>query len=198
MFAAEQAGARVRAVALLALGALAVHEVRYALVPGDAAAVAGGAHAYLHLLIPLLVGAAAAVLAVSVLAPAVHRRMPRIADPASATERAAVYALVLLAIFVCQELLEAALSGAPADALGAVAGPGGWMALPLAMLFGALAEAASHWLARAETRVASVLLPQRRRRRPRPLRPVTPDLVPLCSRPLAFGLGRRPPPLPAA
>ena len=38
--------------------------------------------------------------------PAIHRRLPRIADPASATERAAAFAAVLLAIFVCQELAE--------------------------------------------------------------------------------------------
>jgi hypothetical protein len=194
MFAAEQAGARVRSVALLALGALAVHALRYALAPGQEEA---GGHAYLHLLAPLLIAVAAAALAVSLLAPVIHRRIPRMADPASATERAAAYALLLLAIFFAQELLEALISGAPGEAVGAVAGPAGWMALPLAMLFGALAEAASHLLGQAEIRVAAaVARPRRRSRRPLP-RPVAPDLVPLCSRPMAFGLGRRPPPLAA-
>jgi hypothetical protein len=200
MFAARKAGARLRAAALLAVGALAVHELRYALTLGvhGEAGSPGGAHAYLQLLAPLLVAAAFALIAVSVLAPALHRRLPRIADPNAGTERAAAYALWLLGLFICQELVEALLSGAPAEALHALAGPGGWLALPLAMLFGALAELAGRWLDRAEARIASIFAGSRPRPRDRQRRPAAPALVPLCSRPLAFGLSRRPPPLAAA
>jgi hypothetical protein len=200
VFAVRKAGVRLRAGALLAVGALAVHELRYLLAYGSHGEGAGvnGAHGYLQLLAPLLVAGAFALIAVSVLAPAIHRRLPRIADPGAGTERAAAYALALLALFACQEAAEALVTGVPGNALHAVAGPGGWLALPLAMLFGALAELAGRWLDRAETRIASIFVTRRPRPRAKQARPVAPRLVPLCSRPLAFGFGRRPPPLPAA
>lgn len=198
MFAVHQAGARLRATALLAVGALAVHQLRYALAYGprpDGSAT--DEHAYLHLLGPLLLAAAAATVIVSVLAPAVRRRLPRLSDPASSTERAAGYAIALLAIFFGQELLEAVLSDAPDGLLQVVAAPAAWMVLPLAMLFGAFAEAASHLLERAEVRIATALRQPRLHGQARQRRPISAHLTPLCSRPLAFGLGRRPPPLPA-
>ena len=135
------AGSRLRGAALLALAALAVHEARYVLAYGahaDRAQAASG-HGYLQLIAPLLVAAAAAALVVSVLAPAIHRRLPRLADPAAGTERAAGYAGALLAIFVCQELLEGVLAG-HGNVFAGVIGPGGWLALPLAIVFGALME----------------------------------------------------------
>jgi hypothetical protein len=138
---------------------------------------------------------AAAALVVSVLAPAVHRRLPRLADPPAGTERAAGYAVALLAIFVCQELVEGAIAGHEGLFAG-IAGPGGWLALPLAIVFGALIESAGHWLERAELRVAAAFVTPRRRAVPSLPRPSAPHLVPLCARPLAFGFGRRPPPLP--
>src|SRR4051812_20339864 len=102
MFAARQAGGKLRAAAVLALGALAVHELRYALVLGAHGQTATSAgHGYLHLVAPLLAAAAVAVALISVLSPLVHRRLPRVvADPTSATERAAAYAVVLVVLFV--------------------------------------------------------------------------------------------------
>jgi hypothetical protein len=199
MFAAQKVGAKLRAGALLAVGALAVHELRYALAYGahSEGTASESAHGYLELFAPLLVAGAFALIVISVLAPALHRRLPRIADPAAGTERAAAYALGLLALFVCQEAAEAFLTGAPGETLQALAGPGGWLALPLAMLFGALAELSGHWLDRAETRVATIFVAVRPRPHRRQRRPAAVQLVPLCSRPLAFGFGRRPPPLPA-
>ena len=193
------AGSRLRRAVLLAVAALAVHEARYLLAYGADAgrAEAATGHAYLHVVGPLLGALAVAVLLVSVLAPAIHRRLPRLADPDATTERAAGYAMALLAIFVCQELLEAALAG-HGDLFAGVAGPGGWLALPLAIAFGALMESAGHWLERAELRVATAFAPRRRSRFAAPPQACTaPELAPLCARPLAFGLSRRPPPLPA-
>jgi hypothetical protein len=190
------AGSRLRQAALLALAALAVHEARYLLAYGahaERAETAAG-HTYLQLLAPLLAAVAAAAIAVTVLAPVVHRRLPRLADPAAATERAAGYAVALLAIFACQELLEGAIAGH--DVFAGLTGPGGWLALPLAIAFGALIESAGRWLERAELRVATALVRSRPRAQAGSARPPTPRLAPLCSRPLAFGLSRRPPPLP--
>jgi hypothetical protein len=190
------AGSRLRPAALLALAAVAVHEARYLLAFGahtERADVAAG-HAYLQLLAPLLVAVAVCAIAATLLAPVLHRRMPRLADPAAGTERAAGYALALLGIFVCQEVLEGALAG-HGDVLAGIAGPGGWLALPLAIAFGALIEAAGRWLDRAELRVAGAFARPRRRRGTSAPRPAAPQLTPLCARPLAFGLGRRPPPL---
>jgi hypothetical protein len=196
---APTAGSRLRSTALLLIGALVVHEARYLLAYG---AQAGGVeastgHAYLQLIAPLLVAAAAAAIVVSLVAPAIHRRLPRLADPGSATERAAGYAAALLAIFVAQEVCEALLSGGHAGALGGIAGPGGWLALPLAIAVGALIEAAARWLDRAEQRVAVAFAPAAPRAPAAIAPPPELDRAPLCSRPLAFGLSRRPPPLPA-
>ncbi len=191
------AGSRLRRAALLALAALAVHEARYLLAYGahaDGAETAAG-HSYLQLLAPLLAAVAAAAIAVTVLAPLVHRRLPRLADPAAATERAAGYAATLLTVFVGQELLEGAIAGH--DLFAGVTGPGGWLALPLAIAFGALIESAGHWLERAELRLATAFAPKRPRAPARSAPPAAPWLAPLCSQPLAFGLSRRPPPLPA-
>jgi hypothetical protein len=189
----EKAGSTLRTAALLAIAAVALHELRYALV---GAPVAGG-HSYLHVLTPPLLVGAVAVAAISVLAPAIRRRVPRIADPSSGTERAAAYALALLAIFVCQELAEALATGSPADLVAAVAGTGGWLALPLAMALGALVEFARRVLERAEVRVAAAVVRRAPRRAHAASRPLAPDLIPVWSRPLAFGLSRRPPPLAA-
>ena len=196
---ARGAGSRMRSAALLALAALAVHEARYLLAYGAHAGrvEAASGHAYLQVAAPLLAAAAGAAIVGSVLAPALMRRLPRLADPAAGTERAAGYAVALLAIFVCQELIEGIVAG-HGDILGGVAGPGGWLALPLAIAFGALIELAGRWLDRAELHVAGLFAPARARTdtsHPGPL--ADPRRTPLCSRPLAFGLSRRPPPLPA-
>jgi hypothetical protein len=190
----------MRSAALLALAALAVHEARYLLAYGAHAGrvEAASGHAYLQVAAPLLAAAAGAAIVASVLAPALMRRLPRLADPAAGTERAAGYAVALLAIFVCQELIEGIVAG-HGDILGGVAGPGGWLALPLAIAFGALIELAGRWLERAEVRITAAFSGPRRRPGAAPPAPRPTDLrrAPLCSRPLAFGLSRRPPPLPA-
>jgi hypothetical protein len=184
-------GSRLRLLALLLVAALSLHEARYLLVSGEYSGLAH-VHGYLELLAPILAVVAAAAVVASLLAPLVHRRLPRLADPSAATERAAAYAIALLAIFFCQELIEGLV--ADQGALGGIAGPGGWLALPLAIGLGALVEAARGRLEQVERRVAVAVLPRPRRAVARVNAPRMPVRVPLCSRPLAFGLGRRPPP----
>ena len=188
-------GSRLRLLALLLVAALSLHEARYLLVSGEYSGLAE-VHGYLALLAPILAVVATAAVIASLLAPLVHRRLPRLADPAASTERAAAYAIALLAISFCQELIEGVVAG-QGGVLGGIAGPGGWLALPLAIVLGALVEAARDRLERVECRVALAVVPRPRRAPARIVAPRMPQRAPLCSRPLAFGLGRRPPPLSA-
>jgi len=127
---------RVRAAALLAAGALAVHELRYALVPGGEAAGASHAHGYLALATPAVAGLLAAVLGLFL------ARLARggAAHAGSATfgRRWAAAAGALAAIFVMQEGLEAALAAGRPSAAAGVLAHGGWLALPLAAGLGAV------------------------------------------------------------
>ncbi len=193
MRAAPSLGSRVRAGALLALGALGVHQLRYLLVTGD---VSVTGHTYLELLAPLLVGTAIAAIGLSFAAAALRRRLPKPLDPGCATERAAAYAVGLLAVYLAQELTEGLLVAGHGGAAEILTGAGGWLAVPLAMAFGAFAALAGVWLDRVE----ASLVPAADRpklRAPRRLRSRTsPELPALAARPLAFGLARRPPPAP--
>ncbi len=99
-------------------------------------------------------------------------------------------------MFAAQETTEGMLFAGHASGIASVLGAGGWLALPLAMLFGALCTVLDGGLAKLEALVALVEPGARRR-------PASCDdsvalswvLVPLASLPLAFGLARRPPPL---
>jgi hypothetical protein len=185
-------------VALLALGAIALHELRYLAAFG----ATGGAdlragHGYLESLVPLLAAVAVAALAVSVVAPAMLRLAPSLGREDCVTERAAGYAAALLAVHLAQELTEAALStGHPASVAGTL-GAGGWAVIPLAMALGAVAALARGWLHRAERRLVAVLaraaLPRAPRRIGAP--PPAPPRRPLISLGIGFGISRRPPPL---
>jgi hypothetical protein len=185
--------------ALLVLGALVLHQLRYLLAYGGGAGaeLERQGHAYLDLVAPLLVAAAAAMLIASVVVPALLRLAPALTRDVSSTERAAGYAAALLAVYFVQELAEGVLaSGHPAGLVG-VLGASGWLALPLAMALGALGSLARGWLYRAERRLAAALTrprlprpPRRASRRASP--PARSDLSQLG---LPFGLARRPPPL---
>ena len=129
---------RFRLAALLAAGALAVHELRYALAYGPDADHASGqqGHAYLSVLVPLVVLAA--------LFAAAHAlaRVARGQNGGERTRRLARLWLVCaatLAVAYCgQELLEGWLtSGHPAGVAG-VLGHGGWIGLTVAPLVGGL------------------------------------------------------------
>lgn len=126
-----------RAAALIAAAALVVHELRYLVAPAPGGAHAG--HAYLPLL-HLLIALALAGVCVQLGALALRaRRTGRI-------ERAGVgfacgwafAALAVLAVYAGQELLEGSLADGRVAGLAAVVGGGGWVAVPLALLAGAL------------------------------------------------------------
>jgi hypothetical protein len=110
--------------------------------------------------------------------------------------RVAVFAAALLAIYVGQELLEGVIAvGRPAGPAALLAG-GGWIALPLALVIGAIAALLAHVLERVE-RVFAVIHAERPPRTRAPAvrgRALRARAISLLSAPLAFGLARRPPP----
>jgi hypothetical protein len=132
---AARAGTQARAIGLLPLAGYGVHQLRYALVPGTEDA---DAHGYL-VLAPLLLALLGAVLA--------GRYLSGCARGGDGGPRArsigrtiAVAGLALLAIYVVQELIEAACTpGAPLPFAA-----GGWIAVPLALALGTLVGLVLH------------------------------------------------------
>ena len=160
------------AATLLLAGALGVHELRYLLAfGGDAqSAMAHHGHGYLLLVLPVLaagsaVGFAAGLVRAAVApggVPASAVRMRRLWPAASAA---------LLAIYVSQELVEGLLSPGHPGGWSGVFGSGGWIAVPLAIAFGAIVAVALRvaravqaaqplriavWSARAAIDIASI------------------------------------------
>jgi hypothetical protein len=188
----------LRQTALFAIGALAVHQARYGLALAAGAHEAGGGqrHAYLAELAPALAAATLAAIVVSLLAAACRSRLAAPRASGGTSERSAAYAAGLIAVYVVQELAEALLAGDP-HAIAASFGTGGWLIVPLAMIFGAAAALVGRLLDRAEGRLADAFAaprPRAPRRLARPRTVVTPSLA---SQALAFGFARRPPPSPA-
>jgi hypothetical protein len=184
----------LRLVAILAVGAFALHQLRYLLAFGGSpsAELAEHGHGYLaDLLAPLAV----LVLAAS-LATLVRGTEGASTTGASLGRRIAIFAVGLLVIYAGQEALEAILTGGdPVGIATAVAG-GGWVALPLALGIGALAALLLSALEAAEHAIAVA-------HQERPIRSRAPAVrgralparrLSLPSVPLAFGLARRPPP----
>jgi hypothetical protein len=171
----------VRLAAILALGAFALHQLRYLLTFGSSADLAEAGHRYMaELLAPIAVLVLAGAVATLI-------RGTEGALPARAPlgRRTAVFAVALLAIYFGQESLEAML--ATGHPLGpATLAAGGWIALPLALGIGALAALLANALERVERAIAVV---HAVRGRALPAR-----VLSLLSAPLAFGLARRPPP----
>jgi len=186
---------RFRLAALLAAGALAVHELRYVLAYGGRAGhdAAAQGHAYLSVVVPLvlLVGLAAAA-----------HLIVRLAGGEAGDARTRRYfrlwlgcALTLAAAYCAQELLEGWLAaGHPAGVAG-VLGHGGWIGPACAPFVGGLiALAARGAAAAAEPRAAAEswrarVLPVRTLVSPASVLHASPD-------PLArFLAGRGPPPI---
>jgi hypothetical protein len=185
---------RIRLAALLALGAYAVHQLRYLAAYGadGSAQLARQGHGYLEAALPVLAAFALAVAAATVIG-AMSASRPR---AAGGIRRALTCAAALLTIFFAQELIEGSLAAGHPAGLAALVAGGGWLALPLALAIGAAVAALLRLLEGAERVLATLLLrPRGRRRAParrgRPL--AARRLTPLRS-PLAFGLSRRPPP----
>lgn len=180
---------------LLALGAFGVHQARYLLAfgPESGEQLSHQGHDYLAGAVPYLAGLALAALIATLLGSRSGSGLARASWP----RRALSYAVAMLAIYSCQELIEGALApGHPAgpDALFAAAG---WIALPLAVLFGGLAALAMRALEEIESALGASARGSARRLPPRTTG--VPRLGRSPSRllsPLAFGLARRPPPSP--
>ncbi len=126
-----------RLVALIALGALALHQLRYALAHGPeaGAALAREGHAYLELAAGPVLTLALAAIAVSV----VRRAWSGAARKLPSVPRTYVWITAsLLVVFSVQELAEGALFEGHASGIAGLVGSGGWLALPLAAVIGAL------------------------------------------------------------
>jgi hypothetical protein len=187
----------VRTVALLVLGALAVHHLRYSLAFGDDAAGAlhQHGHAYLVVIAPALVAIAVALAAAATLARAATPTLSP--GGASLAQRATLYATALLAVYSAQELTEGALAVGHPGGLDALIANGGWIAAPLALLFGFAAAVVARLLDRVEEQLAGA---SRVASLPRPpislasLRATAHVSSPLAALTVAFGVARRPPP----
>jgi hypothetical protein len=141
MAAMAMPGRRFRAIALLAGAAFALHQLRYLLAYGSHshAQLELQGHGYLSLLVPIVVslGLLAVLAFVVCLAAAYERRRGErpLASTATLWMRSSA---ALLAIYGTQEWLEGAVAhGHGADVAGLLA-RGGWLAIPLAIAFGAL------------------------------------------------------------
>jgi hypothetical protein len=187
---------RFRAFALLAFGAMVVHQVRYALAP-DVGPTAGD-HAYLHAAAPGVV-----ILVLLALGQLLARL--RAARARGTVERAPwglarlwpVASAALILAYLVQEWIEAGSLSSPA-ALAAPLAHGGWLAPVLAIAIGGAialllrgARAVIAWAARGVRR------PVRRQRPARALRPPA-RLHPASPNPLASYLAGRAPPSLAA
>ena len=182
--------------ALIALGAFAVHQLRYLAGYGDGAGSALGAqgHAYLVVLLPVLV-----VLTVSGALGALAAAALRLRPGAPANGAGwAFCATALLAVFCIQETAEGLLTSGHPGGLAALVGHGGWIAAPIAIVVGRVVSLLLRGLEKAERKLAA----------PRPVSvPRAPAAIggprlrhtlPLAIAALAFGFARRPPPVPTA
>ena len=181
----------VQIASVLALGAFAVHQLRYLAADGGQAGerLAHDGHAYLAAALPVLAGFALSALAATVLAAR--------AGSGGTVRRPGLlaYGLALLSIYCGQELIEGALSAGHPDGLGALLANSGWVALPLAFALGLVVSLVVRALEGIEAVLVELLGPAAAGRTGRARgssRPRTPSLTPLA--PLAFGLARRPPP----
>jgi hypothetical protein len=177
-----------RVAAILAPGALLLHQLAYLLAGGGIA----GPHHYLEVLAPLAVAGAVSLALGSLLPAALGRDDGR---PQPFVPLA--LAVALLGIFVAQEAVEATLLGGGATGLAASLSVA-WLAPPLALLIGALGGGLLLALDRAGHILAAVAsTPKRRRCAPLQARPDSASVDSLACSGLGFGFARRPPPFPA-
>jgi hypothetical protein len=184
-----------RRVALLVLAAIGVHQLRYLFAYGSdsAAALSEQGHGYLENLLPHLIGAAVVLMAATVATRLISSRSRTVRSRLSEWP---LYAVALLAIFSAQELVEGSLASEHPAGLAALVANGGWIAAPLAALFGVLVALGLQLLERADSALGKLTpAPVRRRRPPTVPDPRTRLSVPLAQLALAFGFARRPPPL---
>lgn len=123
--------------ALLSLGVLAVHQLRYLIAYGADAGEALGAsgHGYLTIVEPV------AGLLVAFAVAAVLRRIARGGRGERSPHRGVLvvmFGIALLTAYAGQELIEGELAAGHAAGLAGIFGGGGWVAVPLAAAIGAL------------------------------------------------------------
>ncbi len=181
---------RAQSASLIAVGAFAVHQLRYLLASGGL----GGddllerGHSYLMHSVPLIAG----ILVASLTARVVRRTIFDGGALRSRRVRAASYAIGIVAVFCCQELAEEALLSGHAGGVAAIFSTGGWAAIPLAALFGLIAALVDRGIEVVENaRHSESPEPSTA---PPPPAPSAPLLTFDLLAPLAFGLARRPPP----
>jgi hypothetical protein len=184
----------VRLAAILAVGAFALHQLRYLAASGASSPAGLAGHGYMtDLMAPIAVLVLAGALATLI-------RGTEGAAPARGPlrRRIALFTAALLAIYVGQESLETLLTmGHSAGGVPVLAG-GGWIAVPIALAIGALSAVLARALEAVERAIAIVHAESRRSRAPAVRgRPLEARGLRLPSSPLAFGLARRPPPAPA-
>jgi hypothetical protein len=159
---------RIRAGALIAVGALGVHDLRYLLAYHGHASqeLAVQGHAYLRLATPAIAGLL--VLAAAAFAARVMRAYasgdggePRLLP--STPRLWALASALLIGVYSTQEWMEGLLSEGHAGGIGAPFSHGGWLALPLALLIGFLIALA---LRGAATAIAAAAARGRARLRP--------------------------------
>jgi hypothetical protein len=184
---------RVRIASILAVGAFALHQLRFLIAFGGSPATEG--HGYMADLFPPL----AVLVLAAMLATLIRGTEGATPERTPLARRIAVFAGALLAIFVAQETLEGLIAGHSAG-LTTVLSDGGWIALPLALAIGSIAALLAGVLEGVE-RVISVVHAERPLRSRAPAisgRALPARATSLLSAPLAFGLARRPPPPVAA
>lgn len=160
---------RLRATALVCGGVVAVHQLRYLLAYGNGShgALRAQGHAYLALLIPVIIIAlslCAASIVVALL------RADRCGCAASSSERATWWRLwvqsaaAVLVLFVIQESVEGLLESRHPGGVAAIAAHGGWIAVPLAAFLGLVISLLLGGASAAVARVAWRLRRRVRRR----------------------------------
>lgn len=124
--------------ALLLLGALSLHELRFLIDVGHGGVGTGGhGHGYLLLAGPII-GMVAAILLGSLVV------RSAVCSPSARVQRVRVArvwplaAAALLAIYTSQELVEGAVAPGHPSGLDGVFGNGGWVSIPLSLAIGAV------------------------------------------------------------
>jgi hypothetical protein len=194
MRSAMRTAHRVRLAAILALGAFALHQLRYLIAFGgsSSAELAQEGHRYMSdLLPPVSVLALAAVVATLI-----RGTEGTSTTRAPLARRIAVFAGALLAIYVGQEVLEGLIASGHPEGVAALLAGSGWIALPLAATIGTLAALLARALEGVERAIAVIHAERPLRARPPAVRgsALPARGISLLSAPLAFGLARRPPP----
>jgi hypothetical protein len=143
--------------ALLAAGALGLHELRYLISWGSSAdtALERHGHAYLGVAAPLV----AALLAIALAQLVLRLARPRASTAPARGKLWLGAGVALLAIYASQETLEGLLAGGHPGGLAGVFGHGGLVALPLAFVIGGLTALAERSVRTALAAPASVRMP---------------------------------------